>query len=268
MSSKPLWVTDIENLARGLPVVLIEGQQDRLILTHFLDQQSPDWKQRFYLAIAGSKSHVITGVAEHHPDWVGIVDRDEWSESDVEAGLARSPHLKALSRFCAESYFCHPEELWPALPEQQRAKAGDHPASLAGPIYGALPDWVAHGAMWRVLRELYKLARLPAELESKPVTDEAEIRRILETWHRQLAPELVLEKYHQELQTAQGLSRDAQLTTYIHGKKFYLQVVVQALDHLFGGKGADDWLQKFRDAPLRPPADMRDLLEWLLASIG
>lgn len=60
---------------------------------------------------------------------------------------------------------------------------------------------------------------------------------------------------------------DAQLTADIHGKKFYLQVVVQTLDRLFGGKGADAWLQKFRDAPLPPPADMRDLLDWIAVQI-
>jgi hypothetical protein len=127
-----------------------------------------------------------------------------------------------------------------------------------------LTDWVAHGAMWRVLRRLYHSARLPAELERAPITDEAEIRRILESWHMRLAPDLVLQQYRQELDAARQLEPDEQIQTYIHGKRFYKQVVVQVLDGLFSGKGADDWLQRFQDAGMQPPPDLQTLLDRIL----
>jgi len=238
------------------------------IFEHFFDQHAPGWRRRFFIAPAGNKSHVKSGIITHCPDWIGIMDLDEWSPENVRQAIESSPHLKALPRFCIESYFCHPDELWSIIPEQQRAKVGNDRQILARPIYDALPDWVAHGAMWRVLRKLYHNTRLPARLESQPVTDEVEIRRTLEKWHQNLAPDRVLNQYRHELRTASNLPRDEQIKKYVHGKKFYNQVVVQTLDHLFSGKGADDWLQKFRDAQIQPPSDLCTLLDWVLMTLA
>lgn len=267
MSQTPRWVMEIESLARGLPVLLVEGEDDVPLLGHFLGQHVPDWQQRLYLAPAGGKGHVISGVAVHRRDWLGIVDRDEWSTADIAAAAARSPRLHMLPRFCTESYFCDPAELWAALPTQQQARAGDNPLALAGPIHAKLPDWVAHGAMWRVLRDLYKDARLPAKLENSPVTNEMTIRGILKDWHTRLAPDPVLAHYRDALGNAHTLAAETQLQEYIHGKKFFNQVVIQVLDGLFAGKGADDWLQKFRDAPIQPPPDLTDLFNRILAQL-
>ena len=121
MSNIPTWVTDIERLALGKPVLLVEGEDDIVLFRHFFNQHTPGWDLRLHLAAAGSKRHVIA---------------------------------------------------------------------------------------------------------------------------------------------------DEQLTHYVHGKKFYTMVVVQILDHLFSGKGADDWLQKFRDAPIRPPDDLKDLLDWVWSLVS
>jgi hypothetical protein len=264
MSGIPLWITEIERLALGKPVLLVEGDDDVVLFRHFLNQHAPGWDLRLYLASAGSKQHTITGVTVHRPDWIGIVDQDEWDPADVQAGVAPWPRLHVLPRFCIESYFCHPTELWAALPPGPQARVSNDPQALAAPIMERLPAWVAHGAMWRVLRQLYHATRLPDALEREPVTDETEIRRILEEWHARLAPEQVLSQYHRELEAARRLSPDEQLTHYIHGKKFYHMVVVQILDRLFSGRGAEDWLQRFRDAPIQPPGDLRVLLEQVL----
>jgi hypothetical protein len=268
MNGAPLWVTGIESLARGLPVLLVEGNDDATLIGHFLDQHASDWRQRLYLAPANGKDPVIRGVAVHRPAWVGIVDRDEWRQADVDAAAARSPRLFVLPRFCIESYLCDPDELWAALPATARARVSGNPETLTRPIYAALPEWVAHGAMWRVLRELYRTARLPAQLEDHPVSDEAEIRRILSEWHSHLAPDEVLGQYRAALKDALNLSPADQLHQYVHGMKFYNQVVLEILDHVFAGKGADDWLQKFRDSPIPPPADLRAVFDKILALVS
>lgn len=263
----PAWIKDIELASRNLPVLLVEGPDDVTLFEHFFSQHAPGWELRLHIAAAGAKRHVIQGITVHRPEWIGIIDWDEWSLTDVQDAVAGSPRLRALPRFCIESYFCRPQELWAALPPGQRARVGNDPQLLAAPILEHLPDWVAHGAMWRVLRQLYHATRLPEALEREPVTDEAEIRRILEEWHANLAPESVLAHYRQELAQARQLSPDEQLTRYVHGKRFYNAVVVQVLDHLFAGKGADDWFQRFRDAPIQPPGDLRELLDWVLSLI-
>lgn len=268
MSALPAWIIEIEKLARGLSVLLVEGKEDETWCSHFLDLHAAGWRSRLTLATAGGKRHVIQGITVHRPSWTGIVDRDEWREADVVAAAAGSPRLHILPRFCIESYLCDPDELWAALPSSQRNKVADGVSAFRRLIHKQqLPDWVAHGAMWRVLREIHETSRFPTELEEHPITDEARIRQILASWHQQIAPDLVLAQYQAELARSRKLPEPEQLRQYIHGKKFFNQVVVQVLDKLFSGKGADEWQQKLRDAPLLPPSDLVALLDHILAQL-
>jgi hypothetical protein len=137
---------------------------------------------------------------------------------------------------------------------------------LEQPIYGALPDWVRHGALWRVLHRLYHDTHFPDELERGPVATDNEILQVLTNWHQNLAPSRVMADYHAELQSAQQRSSDDQIRTYVHGKKFFRQVVVsQALNHLFPPLGADEWLEAFRNAGIQPPPDLQQILDWVLS---
>jgi hypothetical protein len=264
MTEPLLWLRDVEDRAAGKPVLLVEGDDDVMLLGHYLTQHAPGWETRLVLLPAQGKQRVVSGVCVHRPDWIGVIDLDEWNPDDLAKAATRSSRLLILPRFCIESFFCHPDEIWKAIPLTQRQRVGDDPEVLRQPILAALPDWVAHGAMWRVLRRLYHAARLPAELEQAPITDEAEIRRILETWHKSLAPDLVMQQYRGELAVARQLGPNEQIQRYVHGKKFYNQVVVQILDGLFSGKGADDWLQKFQDAKIQPPPDLQGILDQIL----
>ena len=268
MSDLPLWVADIEGRANAKPVVLVEGRDDVALLGHSLSQRDSEWGARLYLAAAGNKKKVIQGISIHRPNWIGIIDRDEWSPADIQDALQKSSRLKILPRFCIESYFCVPGELWDALPAVDRQKVGDDIARLNQPILAALPDWVAHGAMWRVLhaRERGLLSDLgfPAELENQPVTDLTKIRDILQTWHDCLKPDDILNDYQDELQAAQQLPIEEQLKDCVHGKKFFNRVVVQHLDALFSGQGRDYWLQRFRDTQIQPPPDLTALLDEIL----
>ena len=268
MSPLPLWIREIEQQSRGLPVLLVEGLQDVTIFEHFFNQRSPGWDLRLYIAPAGGKRRVRTGVCTHRPDWIGIMDLDEWSDTDLQDAAQGSDRLEALPRLCIESYFCHPDELWPAIPPSQRARLSGDMDELARPIYDALPNWVMHGALWRVLRRLYRDTDFPVELEREPVTNEDEIRRILTDWHRNLAPDRVLEQYREQLNAAQSFSPEQQIKTYVHGKRFYNQVVVPTLNRSFPGGGADDWLDKFRDQNIHPPPDLQPLLDWVLSLVS
>ena len=266
MSTLPAWIVEIENLARGLPVILVEGKEDVMWFGHFLDLHAAGWRSRTFLAAAEGKRHVIQGTTIHRPSWIGIIDRDEWREADVVAAAGRSSRLHILPRFCIESYLCDPAELWNALPAPQRNRVTDADA-WTEVIRQHIPDWVAHGAMWRVLREIHETSRFPSQLEEHPITDEAQIRQILASWHQQIAPDIVLARYQVELAVGRASPKPEQLRQYIHGKKFFNQVVVQVLDRLFAGKGTDDWQQRFRDAPILPPPDLSALLDRILAQL-
>ncbi len=267
MTAKPAWVQEVETRTRGLPVLLVEGPSDVRLFEHFFDRHAPGWRARFVILGAGSKEHVRSGVAVHHPEWRGIIDTDEWSPADVQAAVGDGGRLRALPRFCIESYTCDPDELWPLIPELRREAVATVEV-LRQPIVDNLPAWVAHGALWRVLRRLYPFRQFPHQLEAQPITNEGEIRRILTDWHNQLAPEAVLAQYHLELEQARTLSPVEQLHCYVHGKMFYHQVVVQVLDHLFAGKGADDWVGRFLNANLPPPEDLVELLDWVISEFS
>jgi hypothetical protein len=266
MNREPSWLQEIEDLAGGRSVLLVEGPDDDVILSYFLGNHRPGWNLRLFIGQAGGKPEVIRGL-KHRPQWIGVVDRDVWSQAEMDEAHRGTPRLRVLPRFCIESYFCVPEELWPALPPSHRSVVEDDIDRLKQPILDALPDWVAHGAMYRVLRVRAAGVRsrdvFPHALQASPVTDEDEIRKILETWHRYLDPESILVEYRAERQNGLSLPVNEQLTRYVVAKKFFEQVVVPTLDDLFGATDKK-WLERFRDGNIQPPAELAALFEEIL----
>lgn len=259
----PAWLRDIENRRGSLPVLLVEGEDDQLWFEHFLDQHSSGWRSRFAIFPAEGKQRVLSGITTHHStDWAGIVDLDEGFPDDIRNRLVNCPRICTLPRFCLESLFVVPEEIWRVVPDAQKAQV--EMAVWESAILVEVPAWVAHGAMWRVLRRIYQSNRLPEGLDREPVTDRARIEQILQTWHQSLSPAQVMAEYDRELAAAQQIPVDEQIKSYIHGKKFLHQVVIQKMDHLFHGRGLDYWMEGFRRSKIQPPADLTDLLDWVL----
>lgn len=269
--SKPRWLKQVEEKAVVKPVLLVEGNTDLRILSYFLEQVSPGWAAQIIMLPAKRKSQVIEGIQTYHPEWVGIVDKDEWPVDRTVEVLQDTPRVKALPRFCLENYFCVPDELWSALPSTSKQRLKNRQNSLKDPILALLPDWVAHGAMWRVIRKrrtvLLQDSGFPAKLDRKPVTDLTQIRQILEAWHNQLDPKQIIADYEEELASAQKLSTDEQLQTYIHGKKFFRQVVVPTLNRLFAQQSPRTWLERFSNSAsgVTTPPDLYQFLQDVLS---
>ena len=259
----PAWLKDIEYRRGNFPVLLVEGDDDRRWFEHFLDQYSFEWRSKFAIFPAEGKQRVLSGVKNYHStDWAGIVDMDEGFSDDIQNRLVNSPRIRTLPRFCLESYFVVPEEIWRVLPDSQKGQTTQ--ADWETAILSDVPAWVAHGAMWRVLRRVYQNSRLPEGLDREPVTDRTKILEILQAWHLSLSPNQVMAEYDLDLAAAQRLPLDEQIKTYIHGKKFFHQVVIQKMDRLFHGKGLDDWMDGFQKSRIQPPADLIVLLDWVL----
>jgi hypothetical protein len=269
MKHEPDWLGYIDNDAGKRFVLLVEGPGDIVILSHFLDKHHLDWDVQLFIAPAGGKPKVIQGL-KHRPQWIGVVDRDEWSQDEAGEVQKQTPRLKVLPRFCIESYFCVPGELWGALPPVDRRKVNDDASRLSKPLLDVLPDWVAHGAMWRVLRVRARGVRsrdvFPHALQESPITDEDEIRRVLETWQGYLDPESILHEYRAERKRGLALPVDEQLTRYVVGDKFFVQVVTPALDELFGASDKN-WLERLRDGQIQPPPDLAAFFNEILGLI-
>jgi hypothetical protein len=253
-------IRSIEDEAAHLSVLLVEGQDDQIIYEYFFDMCYPGWDAHFRIDAVEGKPHVLNGVG-YREDWIGLVDRDDWSDEIFAAMLLNKPNLKGLPRYCIESYFCDPQELWRVLPDTLKNRVGNDPTRLSQPILDVLPDWVAHGAMWRVLRRIDAGNRHPKALDDQPVTDKAKIISLLRAWHTQINPDIVLTKYDEELKLGSSLPLDEQLHVYIHGKKFFRMVVLQTLDHLFSNPGKSTWLEEFRKWKIQPPPDLIPLID-------
>jgi hypothetical protein len=120
--------------------------------------------------------------------------------------------------------------------------------------------------MWRVIRNrhtalLYE-SKFPTEFDSQPITNEDDIRKILQAWHDQLHPKQIIHEYKVELDKALKKEQTELLARYIHGKKFFRQVIVPTLNTLLGQAKHHTWLERFSQEPfgLPVPYDLRDFL--------
>lgn len=266
MNPPPQWVKEIVDNAGNKRVLLVEGKRDRAVLSYFLNQVYPEWNSKFVLHAAESKKRVIDCIQYYRADWVGIVDKDEWSPKQIEELGRELPRLKVLPRFCIENYFCVPKELWSALPLNQKETINNEFDRLAKPLMAVLPNWLSHGVMWRVImnrrRDLLNESGFPAKLDREPITDLDEIRRILETWHKQLDPDAIISEYQQELAAAEKRDSVDELQHFVHGKKFLSSVVVPALNKIFTQASVDVWLGQLMrdDRGFSIPSDLQGFL--------
>jgi hypothetical protein len=74
---------------------------------------------------AGGKSQVMAELSLS-PEFFGIIDKDEWSEEDIDKKKRELSNLIIIPRYCMESYLVDPREIWDAVPEYQRKTKNYH----------------------------------------------------------------------------------------------------------------------------------------------
>lgn len=224
-------------------VLLVEGSDDLRSFELLLSKIDPSWSISWALAPAGKKSAVIEMLTKE-PDWLGIVDRDEWDEEKIAQLTTEKSNLLFLPRYCIENYLIVPSELWDALPDKQKAKVPEGLARLENLIFLDKDKWVQHGVLWSVINPLWEglrsLGFKEALLDIAVVTNDAEIRRILGDWHAFLNPDDIWQRYQQKLADVNTKPDEEKLRRYVHGKYFYEQVVNPVLNQLLGQKSADE----------------------------
>ena len=238
-------------------VLLVEGDDDFDAISIFLNKKSPSWEQHWVLVPAKKKDNVLK-ILEKEPDWIGLVDRDEWTETDIDNKASQLQNLVILPRFCLESYLVEPTELWSALPEKQRLKIGEQ-ANLAHAINIEKPKWLRHAALWHAInplwRELRSLGFNNAVLKPENVPDDDELRRTFSLWHNALDIEKTLLKVQALTIQFQDETDVNFYTQHLYAKKFYPMVVHVTLNNLLGQKKAKERRKAIlRNLPL--PADL------------
>ncbi|MEZ6938804.1 DUF4435 domain-containing protein [Aeromonas sp. S12(2024)] len=253
----------------GKQVLLVEGEDDVNVFRAFLTKKRTNWEQHWVVIAAHGKSKVIEIVGKE-PDWLGVIDRDEWTDADVQQASQQNANLFVLPRFCIESYLIVPDEIWTALPDVQRAKMPNNQADLNAEINGSLVTWIRHAALWQVVNPLYQRMRQPnhrGTILDNPlvVPNRQALEQILQAWLDGLDSTLIANEVDALEQQYLGMNHHELFTKHLYAKKFYPMVVHQALNRLLGQKSEDVRMNALlRTLPL--PADLEPL--WVQMGIN
>ena len=139
----------------GKQALLVEGTGDvsffRILLTRKL---GANWESGWVLADVGNKK-TMTDILAQKTAWLGIVDRDEWTDELITAKQEELRNLFVLPRFCMESYAVDPDELWEALPPKIQGRVAGGLDGLKTEILRDKDKWLRHGVLWSQINPLW-----------------------------------------------------------------------------------------------------------------
>jgi len=225
----------------GKRVLVLEGTDDVDAFHGFLTRKFPGWELAWVLAEAGNKDRVQR-ILKAEPSWLGLVDRDEWTQDELTRRQQEAPGLIVLPRFCLESYLIDPSELWAAFPEKQRLKVPGGEETLRNALLTEKARWVRHAALWHVINPLWgKLRALGFKegvLDSTRVPDDDALLAVLKTWHDFLDAKQIFAVFQERHSQLQAIGEQELFAHWLYAKGFYPQVVHRELDKLLGQKPA------------------------------
>lgn len=233
----------------------------RRLFRQLLNRRRPQWEAEWVLAVAGNKKHAMD-IAAFEPDWLVLVDRDEWTASDVRNFQEQHANLIVLPRFCLESYLLDPAELWRALPPKQQQKIPAGESAIEGEVLAQIADWRRHAALWHVINPLWSGLRAlgfkERLLQTRPIPDDAELERTLRTWSEFVDYQRILDEVHARIAMMNSQPLQDFLHHSLYAKEFYPKVVHPALNRLLGQKSAVE-RRKALFGTLPMPSDLAPL---------
>ena len=263
-------IRDTQIGTTGKKALVVEGTGDKVFFEAMLDKKARGaWDAEWCVGEANKKGHVREIIKEQ-PSWLGIVDCDEWSDTEAKAEIRKPEYggrLHILPRYCMESYFITPDDIWSALPPLPKEHINKTIGEIAfrGEIAEAtaLDAWLRHGVLWHAVFPLWKglrdLGFNKALLgDYKIAQDDALIKSKLEEWHDYIEPVKTMSNFHALLASAKSESLEQRLARWIHGKYYFRQHVTPVLNKCFPKQSADaeGWIRvllKYR--PLPPDLD-------------
>lgn len=249
-------------------VFLVEGADDKEAFRILLERFVSGWEQRWAIAEAGNKRQ-LQELLDLEPDWIGLVDRDEWDEAVIMQRQAELPNLMVLPRFCLENYLIDPAELWQAIPPARQASLAGGEATFRATIVNQLPDYRRHGALWKVVTPLWSGLRalgfkeaLASAESVATAQDDSEIRRILGDWDALLDPDRIFADFQAQLAAADTATPNEQFAFWVHGKVFWTNVVNPAMNAVLGQMEEGERRKKIL-RKLPKPADLQPIFDRL-----
>jgi hypothetical protein len=250
-------------------VFLVEGADDKLALDILLNRFVLSWESTWVVEAAGNKAR-LQEVLKLEPDWLGLVDRDEWDAAEQVKRRLDTPNLLVLPRFCMENYLVLPNEVWDAVPP---ARQRDVPTGMLGWQALALKDldqYVRHGVLWHVITPLWSGLRARG-FKEKLASDnaacvavaqrDADIQQVLNDWDAYLDPARLFGDFQVKLAEVQQLQPYEQLKNWVHGKTRWREVVNPAMNALFGQMAEGDRRRKIFEHLPAWPSDLQFVLQ-------
>ena len=249
-------------------VFLVEGPDDKVAFTIMFNRFLPLWEQHWGIAVAGNKRQLLE-LLKLEPDWVGIVDRDEWDQPVIDQYRSEWANLCVLPRFCIENYLIQPLELWPAIPAVRQEKVAGGESAFTAAVEAELYKYIRHGALWKVVTPLWSGLRaigfkeaLASEESLETVQSDREIKRILGEWDSFLEPVRIFADFQTEFSKAEVASVTEQLSVWVHGKVFWKNVVYPTMNRQLGQMKEGE-LRKQILRMISKPVDLQSLFDRL-----
>jgi hypothetical protein len=229
-------------------VLVVEGADDKDFIERQLDVAHPGWRSAWVVGVATGKSRVLD-ILQLEPTWLGVVDADEWDSTTVAQIRAATPALHVLPRYCMESYFVQPSEVWALLPAVQQGLVTGGYAAFDAAMQAPLASWVRHGVLWQVVNPLW--AGLKAKgfkdalLDITAAQNDLVIQTKLQEWDAYLDATTLYNDFQSRLTAAQALNPAQQLSTIVHGKSYFRTHVSVTLNQLLKplkAEPAEYWL--------------------------
>lgn len=224
------WDNELQT-ARGKHVLLVEGDDDRLVVEALLDRRRATWATRARVVVAGGRAAVLQRGQTLFPHAQMLVDRDTWTDAEIPA--LPDGRLHVTAGWCLENLFLDPYFL----------RSFD--LNLADTVAAGREPWVRAGAFWWTVQrareaqqswqealgwtygtprddlDLQSGDTLRATLAAKvpaPVRDES-----------RLDIDALAETFERRLRTIIALPEPEQWQRGVHGKEAFRRLLVPAL---------------------------------------
>lgn len=239
-----LWEThwrDIEQARANKKLIVVEGDDDKLVLEALLRSRDSLFTSKVYVGVAGDRTKVLNRL-QKFPDTYGLVDRDTWDDIDIVNEKASRPRLYVTTGWCIENHFYTPNAL---------STANIHSGSLNGEIVSRITEWYRYCAIWWIVHR-FRSNLLKNWLNADcghptkdPCPDEASLRARLRPYESLLpnmAVDNIVAAVEQRVnEVAAMVSDEERMEKAIHGKLFFKEVVVVALNRQQGQRDAASW---------------------------
>lgn len=267
------WDTEKQAAALIPSVILVEGDDDRNVVEGMLERKTRHWEQWIKIVVAGGRKQVIQRIGPNStfPNAYGLVDRDTWSDDEVNAQRKKNPRLHVTAGWCIENLFFQPDFL-------QRFDA-----RIADAVAAERESWLRAGAFWYALQRVREAHQLWYEtLEwSKhygtphPDLDFSSPQKLVETLTQRVPVKLcndvrldfkdVANTFEQRLDFVLKLPLAQQWQVGIHGKCAFDQLLKPLLDRFLPPQDPKGrrmtWREKLAETPaLGRPAPLDELL--------